>query len=423
MVGRAIAQLLPPGFAVTGGSLSFEGRDFLAMAAARRRALLGRAIAFIPQAPLSALNPVLTIGQQFDEHLERVGRRSRAQRRERALTVLAAAQLPNGATLLEHYPHQLSGGMCQRVLIAMAFASNPRLVIADEPTTALDVTMHPQIIRLIADMQKEHAPRSSLYPRPAPRRPDLRRSRCRMPAALSNAARNQSSRPAHPYALPPARQPSMRTECARDTGSDAEPAPATATIRLPFCATMSPGYRRLPPIRTAERDGRKRSRRRLHPRRDDTADFRTKFLDCRFGRGRTTVAASGRIGQTLWRWQAIIWRFARNRGGGKRILQHRRKRVRRPGGRERQRQEHHCEAVGRPRAADKRTNSGGGQTWPRRRRRPAHSAFSPFRWYSKIHNQHSTRAGACEHHHAGHGGRKPACNVRRKASAGAGVAF
>jgi peptide/nickel transport system ATP-binding protein len=156
MVGRAIAQLLPPGFAVTGGSLSFEGRDFLAMAPARRRALLGRAIAFIPQAPLSALNPVLTIGQQFDEHLERVGRRSRAQRRERALTMLAAAQLPNGATLLEQYPHQLSGGMCQRVLIAMAFASNPRLVIADEPTTALDVTMHPQIIRLIADMQKEH---------------------------------------------------------------------------------------------------------------------------------------------------------------------------------------------------------------------------------------------------------------------------
>jgi peptide/nickel transport system ATP-binding protein len=156
MVGRAIAQLLPPGFAVTGGSLSFEGRDFLAMAPARRRALLGRAIAFIPQAPLSALNPVLTIGQQFDEHLARVGRRSRAQRHEHALTMLAAAQLPNGATLLAQYPHQLSGGMCQRVLIAMAFASNPRLVIADEPTTALDVTMHPQIIRLIADMQKEH---------------------------------------------------------------------------------------------------------------------------------------------------------------------------------------------------------------------------------------------------------------------------
>jgi peptide/nickel transport system ATP-binding protein len=156
MVGRAIAQLLPPGFAVTGGSLSFEEQDFLAMAPARRRALLGRAIAFIPQAPLSALNPVLTIGQQFDEHLTRIGQRSRAQRHERALAMLAAAQLPNGAMLLEQYPHQLSGGMCQRVLIALAFASNPRLVIADEPTTALDVTMHPQIIRLIADMQKEH---------------------------------------------------------------------------------------------------------------------------------------------------------------------------------------------------------------------------------------------------------------------------
>jgi len=156
MIGRAIAQLLPPGFAITGGSLAFEGQDFLAMAPGRRRALLGRAIAFIPQAPLTALNPVMTIGRQFDEHLARIGGFDRAQRRTSAIAMLAAAQLPDAAALLDRYPHQLSGGMCQRVLIAMAFASNPRLVVADEPTTALDVTMHPQIIRLIADMQKDH---------------------------------------------------------------------------------------------------------------------------------------------------------------------------------------------------------------------------------------------------------------------------
>ena len=156
MVGRSIAQLLPPGFAITAGSISFEGQDLLHLAPARRRALLGRAIAFIPQAPLTALNPVMTIGRQFDEHLVRLGQDGRADRRERALAVLAAAHLPNAGGLLEQYPHQLSGGMCQRVLIAMAFASNPRLVIADEPTTALDVTMHPQIIRLIAEMQKQH---------------------------------------------------------------------------------------------------------------------------------------------------------------------------------------------------------------------------------------------------------------------------
>jgi peptide/nickel transport system ATP-binding protein len=156
MVGRAIAQLLPPGFAITAGSLSFEGGNLLQMPPSRRRALLGRAIAFTPQAPMSALNPVMTIGRQFDEHLVRIGHRDRQERHERALTMLAVARLPDAGELLQRYPHQLSGGMCQRVLIAMAFASNPRLVIADEPTTALDVTMHPPIIRLIADMQKQH---------------------------------------------------------------------------------------------------------------------------------------------------------------------------------------------------------------------------------------------------------------------------
>jgi peptide/nickel transport system ATP-binding protein len=156
MIGRAIAQLLPPGFAVTGGSLLFEEEDLVRMAPARRRALLGRAIAFIPQAPMTALNPVQTVGAQFDEHLARLGHRSRKERRAHALAMLEAARLPHAGELLAQYPHQLSGGMCQRVLIALAFSSNPRLVVADEPTTALDVTMHPQILRLIADMQRQH---------------------------------------------------------------------------------------------------------------------------------------------------------------------------------------------------------------------------------------------------------------------------
>jgi peptide/nickel transport system ATP-binding protein len=156
MVGRAIAQLLPAGFAITSGALLFEGEDLLRMAPGARRALLGRAIAFIPQAPMTSLNPVRTIGAQFDEHLARLGEHSRGARRDRAVAMLTAARLPRAAELLAQYPHQLSGGMCQRVLIALAFSSNPRLVIADEPTTALDVTMHPPILALIADMQRAH---------------------------------------------------------------------------------------------------------------------------------------------------------------------------------------------------------------------------------------------------------------------------
>ncbi|MGB7833605.1 MAG: ATP-binding cassette domain-containing protein, partial [Xanthobacteraceae bacterium] len=130
MVGRTIAQMLPPGFAVAAGSLLFGGRDLIAMSPNDRRALLGREIAFIPQEPLSALNPVLTIGQQLDEHLRRLGLGSPRERRARALDLLKAVHLPRGADLLRQYPHQISGGMCQRVLIAMAFASRPRLVIA-----------------------------------------------------------------------------------------------------------------------------------------------------------------------------------------------------------------------------------------------------------------------------------------------------
>jgi len=154
MVGRAIAQMLPPGFTVTGGRLLFGGRDLVGMPFDARRALLGREIAFIPQEPLSALNPVLTIGQQLDEHLRRLRLASPRERRTRALDLLETVHLPRGVNLLRQYPHQISGGMSQRVLIAMAFASRPRLVIADEPTTALDVTIQARIVRLIAEMQE-----------------------------------------------------------------------------------------------------------------------------------------------------------------------------------------------------------------------------------------------------------------------------
>jgi peptide/nickel transport system ATP-binding protein len=152
MVGRAIAQLLPPGFAVTGGRLAFAGEDLVSMPAERRRALIGRDIAFVPQEPLAALNPVLTVAQQMGEHLARLGFAPTARRAE-ALRLLDLVHLPRPAEVLDRYSHQLSGGMCQRVLIALAFASRPRLVVADEPTTALDVTIQARIVQLIAELQ------------------------------------------------------------------------------------------------------------------------------------------------------------------------------------------------------------------------------------------------------------------------------
>jgi peptide/nickel transport system ATP-binding protein len=155
MIGRLISQMLPDGFKVTAGALQFDSEDLLAASAARHRALLGDRIAFIPQEPLSGLNPVLTVFDQFNEHLTRLGV-PRAARRQKAIDALAAVQLPRPADLLDKYSFQLSGGMCQRVLIAMAFASNPSLLIADEPTTALDVITQAHIVELIRALNREH---------------------------------------------------------------------------------------------------------------------------------------------------------------------------------------------------------------------------------------------------------------------------
>jgi peptide/nickel transport system ATP-binding protein len=152
MIGRIIGQNLPPGFRVSGGSLRFRGDDLLALTPERHRALLGDRIAFVPQEPLSALNPVLTIGQQFAEHLQRLGLARRA-RRARAAALLDEVRLPDPDSLLQRYPFQLSGGMCQRVLLALAFASDPALIVADEPTTALDVSTQAHIVTLLRRLQ------------------------------------------------------------------------------------------------------------------------------------------------------------------------------------------------------------------------------------------------------------------------------
>ncbi len=153
MLGRAIAGYLPPGFSVASGRVDFNRRNLLAITAETRRAMLGREIAFIPQEPLSALNPVRTIFSQLREHFTHLGL-PRHQHRDRAIEALAEVQLSEPESLLGRFPHQLSGGMCQRVLIAMAFASRPRLIVADEPTTALDVSVQARILELMASLQR-----------------------------------------------------------------------------------------------------------------------------------------------------------------------------------------------------------------------------------------------------------------------------
>lgn len=152
MITRAISQHLPKGFSVSEGALRFDGQDLVSMDPERRRHLFGREIAFIPQEPLSALNPVLTIGRQMKEPLTRLGEGRNWH--ARAVEIFEAVHLETPAELLDKYPHQLSGGMCQRVLIAMAFVSRPRLLIADEPTTALDVTIQARVVELIAELQR-----------------------------------------------------------------------------------------------------------------------------------------------------------------------------------------------------------------------------------------------------------------------------
>ncbi|WP_342358984.1 ABC transporter ATP-binding protein [Terrarubrum flagellatum] len=155
MIGRVIAHNLPSTFSVTRGSLRFGDQDLLSATGAQRLRLLGDRIAFIPQEPLTALNPVLTIAQQFGEHLARLGV-AFGERRSRIIAMLREVRLRDPDALLDQYPFQLSGGMCQRVLIAMAFASRPALIIADEPTTALDVSTQVHIVQIIRGMQRDY---------------------------------------------------------------------------------------------------------------------------------------------------------------------------------------------------------------------------------------------------------------------------
>jgi len=152
----AVMGLLPPESTSigSGSSIRFDGRELLALDRSARRALCGRQIAMIFQDPMSSLNPVLTVGTQIGEVLRLHLGMSRAQARQRTLELLDEVGIPDAAHKIDSYPGQMSGGQQQRVMIAMAIACEPQLLIADEPTTALDVTIQQQIIELLARLQQ-----------------------------------------------------------------------------------------------------------------------------------------------------------------------------------------------------------------------------------------------------------------------------
>jgi peptide/nickel transport system ATP-binding protein len=156
MIGKAVLGTLPKSVEITSGQIMLDGIDLLTMPAAARRIRVGQLCALIPQDPLTALNPSRRIAPQITNRLVDILRWSRADAEKRARDLLAEVHIPDPERVMRSYPHELSGGMRQRILIASAFAAEPKLIVADEPTTALDVTVQKQILKLIAEMQARH---------------------------------------------------------------------------------------------------------------------------------------------------------------------------------------------------------------------------------------------------------------------------
>jgi oligopeptide/dipeptide ABC transporter ATP-binding protein len=144
---------MPPG-RIAAGEIIFEGRDLVPLTSHQLDEIRAKEIGFIFQEPMTSLNPVLTVGEQIAESLRRHEGVTRKQALERTIEMLKLVQIPNAEGRVHNYPHQFSGGMRQRVMIAMALACKPKLIIADEPTTALDVTIQAQILDLLQDMKE-----------------------------------------------------------------------------------------------------------------------------------------------------------------------------------------------------------------------------------------------------------------------------
>lgn len=148
-------RLVPPPGSIQAGEIIFDGRDLLKLSEKEMRSIRGNQIGLIPQDPMTSLNPVYTIGAQIMEAIELHQKVDRREARKRAVEALERVKIPQPEQRIDEYPHQFSGGMRQRVMIAMALSCNPRLLIADEPTTALDVTVQAQILDLMREIQKD----------------------------------------------------------------------------------------------------------------------------------------------------------------------------------------------------------------------------------------------------------------------------
>jgi len=157
MTLRSVLDLVPPPGRIVEGEVLFEGRDFLQLAEAERRSIRGRGIGIIFQDPMASLNPVLTVGDQLSELLSAKAGLGRKAAWGRAGELLDRVGIRSATARLRSYPHQFSGGMAQRVMIAMAIGAGPRLLLADEPTTALDVSVQDQVLALLEDLRLETA--------------------------------------------------------------------------------------------------------------------------------------------------------------------------------------------------------------------------------------------------------------------------
>ena len=156
MIGKAILGILPRALKIDEGEIFFQGKDLLTLKSNELRKTIGANAALIPQDPLTALNPSHRIGPQITNRLVDILGWKRNDAISRTYDLLDEVQIPDAERVINSFPHELSGGMRQRILIASAFAAEPKLIIADEPTTALDVTVQKQILKLIKEMQVRH---------------------------------------------------------------------------------------------------------------------------------------------------------------------------------------------------------------------------------------------------------------------------